>query len=153
MERKFEQTWDASSGVDESEDHSSESPSDALDSDTGARVGIGGFLVEETHDSLDGDVEEEQGSEELGDASSPEWPRSELGGVDERGSGGLDVVAALGSSAQGLSLVELVGAQPHVLVLRFHGSYAVEGEEQEQKEQEEQGIEEGRSELPAKRKG
>jgi hypothetical protein len=112
-------TGDAGGAVDEGEDHAAEGPGDALDADGGA---LGGGLGD-AHDGEDGDVEEEEGGDELGDAGAVEGPGLELPGLEERRRRGLLVVLvvrALRRRADGLALRELVGAQADVLLLPLH---------------------------------
>ena len=112
-------TGDAGGAVDEGEDHAAKGPGDALDADGGA---LGGGLGD-AHDGEDGDVEEEEGGDELGDARAVEGPRLELTGLEERRRRGLLVVLVVGAlrrRADGLALRVLVGAQAHVLLLPLH---------------------------------
>lgn len=81
-------TWYAGGAIDEDKNHASKGPSDAEDADAAAGLGGGGCLVVVADDGEDGDVEEEEGGDELGDEGSEEGPLSELGGVVEWGGGG-----------------------------------------------------------------
>lgn len=72
-------TGDTGGAVDEDEDHATEGPGDAEKADTVAGSGL--FLV--TDDGGDGDVEEEEGGDELGDEGSVEGPQLDLRHVDE----------------------------------------------------------------------
>ena len=69
MEEK-ELTRDSSSAVDKGKDHAPKGPSNPLDAHSGA-LGVG---LDDPHDSEDGDVEEEEGGDELGDACAVEGP-------------------------------------------------------------------------------
>jgi len=84
-------TRNASGAVDENEDHATEGPGYAEKTNAVARTGL--FLV--TDDGGDGDIEEEEGGDELGDEGSVEGPELNLGEVDERGWWRVDVVLPL----------------------------------------------------------
>jgi len=74
-------TRNAGGAVDEDEDHATEGPCDAEKANAVAWSGL--FLVAD--DGGDGDVEEEECGNELGDEGSVEGPELDLGKVDERG--------------------------------------------------------------------
>lgn len=75
----------AGGAVDKDKNHATEGPSDAEDADTvtgGAVMSWVGLRVV-ANDSGDGDVEEEESGNELGDESSVERPLGEFRGVEE----------------------------------------------------------------------
>lgn len=104
-------TRDTGGAIDESEDHASEGPSDALNSDRRA-LGRGFHYA---HHGQDGDVQEQERGHELGDPRPVEGPRRQLRGLKERrrrGFGIVPPVLALGRCPNRLPLRELVGSLP-----------------------------------------
>jgi len=70
----------ARGAVDEDKNHAAEGPGDAEDAN--AFAGVAGIdLVVVADDSEDGDVEEEEGGDELGDEGPIKGPLAEFGGV------------------------------------------------------------------------
>lgn len=84
-------TRNAGGAVNENENHATEGPSYAEKANAITRTGL--FLV--TDDGGDGDIEEEEGGDELGDEGSVEGPELNLGEVDERGGRRVEVVLPL----------------------------------------------------------
>ena len=111
-------TWNTSGAIDESKDHASESPGDALNPHSGALRTSPGV----SHDRQNGDVQEEEGGDELGDASAPEGPWLELPRLEERRRRRLGVVLGVGlrRSPDRLPLRELVRSHLHVLLFALH---------------------------------
>lgn len=83
----------SSGAVNEDEDHSAESPGDAEDAYAVAGTIEGLLLVSD--DGGYGHVEEEQGSDELGDEGPVEGPELELGRIEEWRRWWVDVVLAV----------------------------------------------------------
>jgi len=81
----------ARGAVDEDEDHAAEGPGDAENADAFAGVADVDLVVV-ADDGEDGDVEEEEGGDELGDEGPVEGPLAELCGVVEWGWGWVVVV-------------------------------------------------------------
>ena len=84
-------TRDAGSAVDQDEDHATKGPGDAEEANTITRASL--LLV--AYDSGDGDVEEQESGDELGDHSPVEGPALELVHVDQRGRWGVHVVLSM----------------------------------------------------------
>ena len=77
-------TGDTGGAVNEDEDHAAEGPGDAEDSDAVTWVfgDVRVALVGVADDGQNGDVKEEESSDELGDGGSVKGPFGELVGVD-----------------------------------------------------------------------
>ena len=110
-------TWDTGSAVNKGKDHTTKGPSNALNTHSGTLVG--GPRV--SHDSEDGDVEEQEGGYELSNPSPPERPGVELTRLKQWCWWGLLVVlVCLCWCPYGLPLWELVCSKLHILFFPLH---------------------------------
>ncbi|GER50238.1 P-loop containing nucleoside triphosphatehydrolases superfamily protein [Striga asiatica] len=92
LARRLVFTGDARGAVDEDEDHAPEGPGDAEEADAATLVGVAELEVAD--DGGDGDVEEEERGDELGDDGAVEGPEHQLAGSEEWRRRGVDVVLA-----------------------------------------------------------
>lgn len=105
LKEEIKLTGNSSGTVDENEDHSTESPSDAENANTAADLAavfdVG--LATVANDGKNSDVQEEESGYELSDDGSVKRPLSELVGVDERSR--WRVVVVLGGEPSGIRVL------------------------------------------------